>query len=161
MSGQRLPFEVLEARGKKHMTRAEAAARQAGEVRNPEPVKRLTAPKWLPEAQRPEFNRVAKELISLMPTMVSRLDGDTIATYCMARQAWLHATEAADAALAAQDLEDAQGWSLVQDRYFKMARSCAVDLGATISSRCRLVVPQKPETEPNPFEQLLKNRRQA
>ncbi len=161
MAGQRLPAAVVEARGNKHLTKAEAAQRRAGEVVNPEPVKRLAPPKWLPESQRPEFNRVSRELISLMPTMVSRLDGDTIAAYCMARQEWLHATSAANKALAAGNLEEAQGWSLVQDRYFKMARACAADLGATISSRCRLVVPQKADQAPNPFEEMLRKRRFA
>lgn len=161
MAGQRIPLEVIESRGAKHMGKAEAAQRRAQEVRNPEPVKRLAPPKWLPENQRDEFNRVAKGLISLMPSMVSRLDADTIATYCVARQEWLHATNHANKAIASGNLEEAQGWSLVQDRYFKTARACATDLGLTISSRCRLVVPQAEKPEENAFEALMKRRRDA
>lgn len=161
MAGQRLPLEVIEARGAKHMGKAETARRREAEIRNPEPVKRLMPPKWLPEEQRAEFNRVARELIALMPAMVSRLDADSIAAYCMARSAWLSASENAAAALTGSDLEGAQGWSLVQDRYFKIARSCASDLGMTISSRCRLVVPQTQEQPDNPLEQMLRQRKQA
>lgn len=32
-----------------------------------------------------------------------------------------------------------------QDRAFKQCRQCAVDLGMTISSRCKLVVPKTAE----------------
>ena len=33
----------------------------------------------------------------------------------------------------------------MQDKAFKQVRAAASDLGLTISSRCRLVVPQAPE----------------
>ena len=162
MAGQRLPFDVIEARGAKHMTKAEKAARQAGEVKSKEEIKRLTPPKWLPQSQREEFNRVSAALLKLMPTMVARTDADTIATYCMARTEWLHATKLVNAALTSGNLDDANGWGLVQDRFFKQARSCANDLGLTISARCRLIVPEKPPgTEDNPLMQLLERRRQA
>ena len=115
MAGQRLPFDVIEARGAKHMTKAEKAARQAGEVKSKEEIKRLTPPKWLPQSQREEFNRVSAALLKLMPTMVARTDADTIAAYCMARTEWLHATKLVNAALAAGNLDDANGWGLVQD----------------------------------------------
>ena len=160
MAGQRLPFDVIEARGAKHMTKAEKAARQAGEVKIKEEIKRLTPPKWLPQSQREEFNRVSAALLKLMPTLVARTDADTIATYCMARTEWLHATKLVNAALASGNLDDAKGWGLVQDRFFKQARACAGDLGLTISSRCRLVLPEgarKPK-EDNAFERLLRER---
>ena len=97
-----------------------------------------------------------------MPTLVARTDADTIAAYCMARTEWLHATKLVNAALASGNLDDANGWGLVQDRFFKQARSCAGDLGLTISARCRLIVPEKPlGTEDNPLMQLLERRRQA
>ena len=112
------------------------------------------------EDQRAEFNRIARALVQLMPRMIARTDADTIATYCMARQEWLSASARANAALSAGDLEGANGWGLVQDRYFKQARACANDLGLTISSRCRLVLPEgarKPK-EDNAFERLLRER---
>ena len=156
MPGQRLPFDVIEARGAKHMTKAEKAARRAGEVKSREEIKRLTPPKWLPQSQREEFGRVSSALLKLMPTMVARTDADTIATYCMARMEWLHATSRVNAALVSGNLDDANGWGLVQDRFFKQARAAANDLGLTISARCRLVVPEKPPgTEDNPFLQLI------
>ena len=51
-------------------------------------------------------------------------------------------------------------WSKVQERYFKQCRACANDLGLTISSRCRLVVPEAKESTPkaNKFKQFEKTR---
>ena len=49
------------------------------------------------------------------------------------------------------------GAAKLQDRYFKQASALARDLGLTISSRCKLVVPAKDE-EPkvNKFAQFRK-----
>ena len=160
MAGTRQPLEVVQAKGRKHLTKAEIAKRQAGEIKGDGDIKQLRAPEWLPESQRDEFNRVSRALIKLMPSMVSRIDGDTIATYCVARAGWLKATEWAKDALEHGFSESAKDWGVVQDRYFKQARSCANDLGLTISSRCRLVLPecaQKPK-EDNAFERLLRER---
>ena len=160
MPGPRQPLELLEAKGRKHLTRAERAGRAAGEVRGPGDIKRLIPPAWLTEGQRAEFNRVARIVVELMPSMVARTDGDTIATYCMARQEWLTATARVNQAMTAGDLEGANGWGLVQDRFFKQARACANDLGLTISSRCRLVAPKAPDSPAdNPLVRMLEQQR--
>lgn len=160
MPGPRLPFEVIEARGAKHMTKAEKARRKDSDIKSKEEIKRLTPPAWLPQSQRSEFNRVAAAILKLMPTMVARIDADTIASYCVAREAWYAATEQVTAALAEHNLKASDGWGLVQDRFFKQARSCANDLGLTISARCRLVVPEKPPAaEDNPFLKMMEERR--
>ena len=157
MPGPRQPLEVIEATGRKHLSKSERAQRAASEPRSSEPVKRLNPPAWLPKSQHCEFRRVAREIVRLMPQMVSRSDTETIATYCMARQEWLTATARANAALASGDLSAAQGWAQIQDRYFKQVRACANDLGLTVSSRCRMVVPVKDDIK-NPFEALIASR---
>ena len=48
MPGPRQPLEVLEGKGRKHLSKSERAEREAREVRPAEPVKRLFAPAWLP-----------------------------------------------------------------------------------------------------------------
>ena len=64
---------------------------------------------------------------------------------------------AAGEALDQGDQEKADGWSRIQDRYFKQARACANDMGLTVTSRCRLVVPGAGEQEEpeNQFLQLI------
>ena len=114
MAGTRQPLEVVQAKGRKHLTKAEIAKRQAGEIKGDGDIKQLRAPEWLPESQRDEFNRVSRALIKLMPSMVSRIDGDTIATYCVAREGWLKATEWAEVALENGDVDGAQDWGLAR-----------------------------------------------
>ena len=43
------------------------------------------------------------------------------------------------------------------ERHFKQARACANDMGLTVTSRCRLVVPDSPQKgeENNPFLALI------
>ncbi len=155
MPGTRLPIEVLDARGRKHMGKRERQAREDSQPKPSAAVKKLTAPKWLPEDLREDFNRIARALVDLMPRLIIRPDADTVANYCVVYAAWKSATNLANDALNREDLEDAQAWSLVQDRYFKQARACANDLGLTITSRCRLVVPEKENRgEENPFLKL-------
>jgi P27 family predicted phage terminase small subunit len=51
-----------------------------------------------------------------------------------------------------------EAWSKIQERYFKQCRSSANDLGLSISSRCKLVVPETKEEKPkeNKFKQFEK-----
>ena len=86
------------------------------------------------------------------------LDADTLGRYLVAQHQWIIATGEAEQALAQRDQEQADAWGRVQDRYFKQARNCANDMGLTVTSRCRLVVPEnvKQKTEDqNPFLQLI------
>ena len=160
MPGPRMPIEVLEARGRKHMGKQEMQEREDAQPKPSREVKRLTAPKWLPDNLRDDFNRIAGAIVDLMPRLVIRPDADTIANYCVIYEAWKYATQLANAALNDCNVDAAQTWSLIQDRYFKQARACAADLGLTITSRCRLVVPEREDRgEDNPFLRIREVKR--
>ena len=68
--------------------------------------------------------------------------------------------------LGKRDQENADAWGRIQERYFKQARNCANDMGLTVTSRCRLVVPdsgggrQRSEND-NPFLTLIEGGRTA
>ena len=49
-------------------------------------------------------------------------------------------------------------WAKIQERYFKQCRASANDLGLSISSRCKLVVPQPKTDKPkeNKFNKFKK-----
>lgn len=50
----------------------------------------------------------------------------------------------------------------MQNKYYSQCRECAGDLGLTITSRCRLVVPQnKDDDEDDPFLRVIEGRRNA
>ena len=131
MPGKRQPTDVVVANGRKHLSRSEEAERRAGEVRV-KPPKTAKAPKWLPEGLRKDFRALGKRLI---------------------------ATQETEAALRKRDSEAAEDWGRIQERYFKQARNCANDMGLTVTSRCRLVVPTAPEQRPedvNPFLSVIR-----
>lgn len=139
MAGARQPTAVVQANGRKHLTRAEVDARLDREVRAPT-AQKAKPPKWLPDDLRKDFRAIGKQLIAL--GIYSDLDADTLGRYLVAQDQWLTATEEVRCALEERDAKAAADWTNIQDKYFKQARNCATDLGLTISSRCRLVMPQ-------------------
>lgn len=165
MPGPRQPTDLVKGKGLKHLSKAEEAQRRSGEVSVARP-KTAKPPKWLPAALRKDFRSLGKRLIGA--GLYTDLDGDTLGRYLVAQHQWLMATQQAERALSARDpdtglpapdLEGADNWGRVQERYFKQARNCANDMGLTVSSRCRLVLPpsaaQQKGEEDNPFLYLI------
>lgn len=154
MPGTRQPTALVLAKGKKHLTKKEIAERESAEVQ-PQKPKSVKIPKWVPEDQKSTFRKIAKALIAL--NIYSDLDADTLGRYLIAQQCYLQAAAVAIDAMNRLSTKQAAEWSAIQDRYFKEARNCASDLGLTITSRCRLVIPDgMKEKEPeNPFLQLM------
>ena len=62
--------------------------------------------------------------------------------FLVARDRWLRADKLASAAIRDKDEKLAKEWTGVQASYFKQCRQCAEVMGLSISSRCRLVVPE-------------------
>ena len=157
MAGTRQPTDVVVANGRKHLSKTEEAERRGGEVKVPRP-KTIKVPKWVPEQLKGDFRRLGKQLLSC--GLYTDLDADTLGRYLVAQHQYLIATQETEKALAKRDQEEADSWGRIQERYFKQARNCANDMGLTVTSRCRLVVPnmgagqQKPEDD-NPFLQLI------
>lgn len=157
MAGTRQPTDVVVANGRKHLSKTEEAERRAGEVKVPMP-KTIKVPKWVPEQLKKEFRTLGKQMLSC--GLYTDLDADTLGRYLVAQHQYLIATQETEKALAKRDQETADSWGRIQERYFKQARNCANDMGLTVTSRCRLVVPnmgtgkQSPEDD-NPFLQLI------
>lgn len=154
MAGRRQPTDVVIANGKKHLSRSEEAERRAGEVKAPA-AKTAKPPKWLPEELKKDFRAIGKKLIAI--NLYSDLDADTLGRYLVAQREYLMATEYVLKAYQERDPEEVEDWSRIQDRHFKQARNCANDMGLTVTSRCRLMVPegtQKTEDD-NPMLRLI------
>ncbi|MEG0780342.1 MAG: phage terminase small subunit P27 family [Oscillospiraceae bacterium] len=162
MAGKRQPVELVIAKGKKHLTAEETDARLDAEIKVKAPVQ-VRTPTWLPRELSKGFLLLARQLVEA--GIFTRLDVDTLGRYVLAQQQYLSATNMAQKALVAQDVDGAKDWSAIQERYFKQCRSCAGDLGLTISARCRLVLPEgtgrgEEPDEDDEFSRRLK-RRQA
>ena len=157
MPGPRLPLEVLEGRGKKHLSKNEKAQRKAGDVKVKK-ASQVRAPVWLPEHLKDDFSKLGHDLLD-SGLDVSKLDWDTVGRYLVAQRQFTAAMRKVNDALDAEDVENVAAWGREQERCFKQARACANDLGMTITSRCKLVVQQRAESaEDNDFLKLLEAR---
>ena len=162
MSGRRQPTDVVLANGRKHLSQTEIAERRAGEVRLPRP-KKLKAPDWLPEYLKPEFKALAKQLLAA-DMGIAQLDADALSQYIVARRQYVAASRQVQDFLDQEKVEEAAAWSHLQEKYFKQARACAGDMGLTLSSRCKLVVPKRADDNPdysNPFLHLIQGGKAA
>ena len=142
MSGQRLPIEVLEARGAKHLTKDEIQERRESELK---PITdNIIAPSFLTKKQKNEFNRITEQLEKLK--IMGETDVDALARYIVANDFYINAVKQMRKPDVKNDPVKFESWAKIQERYFKQCRASANDLGLSISSRCKLVVP-KTDTE--------------
>lgn len=137
MARPRQPIELVMAKGKKHLTKKEIEERRSTEVKpcNDE----IIAPSSLTKKQKEEFYTIANQLDKLK--IMGETDVDTLARYIISKDLYLNACKMLRKKEIKNDLNMFINYSKIQDRFFKQCRMCAMDLGLTISSRCRLVVP--------------------
>jgi len=84
---------------------------------------------------------------------MSNLDVDTLARFITSKSMYL---KVMDKLLTMDPLHpDYMNLLSTQDKLFKQCRSTSMDLGLTISSRCKLVVPKKEEEKPKSEEEKL------
>ena len=137
MAGQRLPIEVVQARGSKHLTKAEIQERKEREIK---PVTDdIIAPDYLTKKQKDIFYKLASQLEKLK--IMGETDVDALARYIVANDSYVHATKQLRKSEVKNDPMKYESWSKIQERNLKMVRASANDLGLSISSRCKLVVP--------------------
>lgn len=162
MARPREPIALIQAKGKKNLTKAEIAERQASEVQPC--TDNIVAPSYLTAAQRKRFDVLAGQLKKIK--IMGETDCEALARYITA-QALYEQTVKDLRAIHKQKTKDMDATALVlwaelldkldkrQDRYFKQAQTAARDLGLTIGSRCKLQVPVKEETpKHNKFAQF-------
>lgn len=153
---QREPIDLILAKGKKHLTKEEIENRKNSEV-NTDDIKDVKAPSYLSKKQKNEFNQIAEKLLGI--GIMCELDEDCLARYLIAEENYLKFTKLLnkamkdksskkykdDAVMQSVLSNDIERYLIHQDRAFKQCNSCADKLGLTITSRCRLIVPQAPE----------------
>ncbi len=154
MAGQRLPLEVVEARGSKHLTKAEIQARREREIK---PITdNIIAPTFLTKKQTEEFYRIADQLKKLK--ILGETDVDALARYITAKAMYENAVKQMRKTEVKNNPVLFEKWLKIQDKLFKQCRSSANDLGLSISSRCKLVVPEGNKETPkeNRFKKFEK-----
>lgn len=152
---QRLPVEVVQARGSKHLTKAEIHERQEREIK---PITDgIIAPSYLTKKQKDTFYNISEQLQKLK--IIGETDVDALARYIVSNDNYIHATKQLRKSDVKNDPNLYDLWIRTQERSFKMVRASANDLGLTITSRCKLVVPgaNKDETpKENKFKKFEK-----
>lgn len=142
MAGQKQPIELVIAKGNKHLTKAEIEARRASEI---QPVTdNIIAPTYLTKKQRSEFDKYSKQLQKLK--IMGETDIDALARYVVSLDLYIKLSKQIAKKEVYSDPIVLDKYMKNQDRMFKQCRSSAIDLGLTISSRCKLVVPTPKET---------------
>ena len=150
----RRPIDLLLVEGKKNWTKAEIEQRRREEL-TVYGLDDVQAPDYLPESMKEEFDEIAAKLQSL--NIMTELDEDTLARYLIAKRQHLVLTKKLDQMLVSgEDVDETNKISIMLDKAFKQCRQSANDLGLTISSRCRLIVPKVEETPENKFLKFAK-----
>lgn len=150
MAGPRQPIELVEFKGKKHLTKAEKEERHARELKPC--TDEITAPAYLTGPQKKEFYRISAQLDKLK--IMGETDCDTLARYITAQALYEQAVKDLRTVQKQRpkgteaDMSTICKWASMleqldkrQERYFNQAQKAAAALGLTISSRCRLVAP--------------------
>ena len=142
------------------------------------PFKDVTPPDYLSAAQKKEFVAIASRLVEL--NIMTELDTDVLAQYCIAKTLYLDYSDQLKKVLAKKNAvhkwavidkiaascedeedmrklleailrrqrgDDASALMSLQDRAFKQCLACAKELGLTITSRAKMVVPKAPEED--------------
>lgn len=154
MAGPRLPLELVQARGSKHLTKAEIKERQEREIK---PITdNIIAPAYLTKKQTGEFYKIADQLKDL--NIMGETDVDALARYITAREMYENAVKQMRKKEVKNDPLLYEKWLKIQDKLFKQCRASANDLGLSISSRCKLVVPEAKKETPkeNKFKKFEK-----
>lgn len=144
MGRNKEPVDVILAKGKTAMSRETIERRRAEEVKVPFsdaiPPESLTL-----KAERDEFYRYAEMLQKC--DIMKTLDCDCLANYILARNAYWKYEKRLKKMRASGDIDELSRLSNLQDKAFKQWLSCAKELGMTIISRAKIVVPQAENAE--------------
>lgn len=158
MARPREPIQLIQAKGRSNLSKAEIEKRMATEVQPR--TDDITAPAYLTKAQKTHFVKLAGQLQKIK--IMGETDVDTLARYVVAEKQYEATTKHLRDLAKAEPDKDADDYlgrlalwydaqtaaAKLQDRYFKQASSAARDLGLTISSRCKLVAPAAATEEP-------------
>lgn len=134
------PVSLILAKGRTHLTRTDIERRMAEEIQVPftdvQPPDYLTG-----EKARTEFMGYAEKLLAI--GIFTELDVDTLARYILSKNLYLQYTaELTKMIQRHEDTREMRDLQNMQDKAFRQCHACAGALGLTITSRCKLTVPQ-------------------
>lgn len=150
------PIEVVIANGKKHLTKEEIEKRRAAELKVD--LVDIKIPEYLNDHQKEEFSILASKLKYLK--IMTELDEDALARYIVTREEYLQVDTMLQKELnkKRKDIGRLINIQTIHNRLLNQVKSLSSDLGLTISSRVKLVVPQEPpKPKENKFNKFINN----
>ena len=145
MAGARQPTALVELKGKKHFTKAELEERKNAEV--DADTDNIVPPDYLTEKQAGEFLALADELKRC--EIMTNLDCDALARFVVARSDYADYVKLMRSIPKTVDnLQELKEADKLKRGAFLDCNTAAKELGMTISSRCKLVIPKKEESKP-------------
>lgn len=169
MARPREPIDFVAAKGRKHLTEAEYEERKNAEVTAP--ADKIKPPAFLTKKEREKFEEIAEQLIGIK--IMTNLDCDVLARYVQAESEYVKITkqlkkvkfsvdkerEASEEKQLAEQYGRYDYLCKIQNRLMKACNENARELGLTISSRCRLVIPKADDEKPQ--NKFLKHTKRA
>lgn len=164
MARPREPIDLVVAKGRKHLTKAEYSSRKKSEITVP--ADDVKPPDFLSKKEKERFNEIAGQLLEI--GIMTNLDRDVLARYIRAVTEYEKITKRISKI---KFVPDKKRWTTeeeqlaeqtaeynylqkIQSRIEKQCNADARELGLTISSRCKLVMPEVKEEKPvNKFMQ--------
>ena len=145
MARPREPIKLIEYKGKKHLSKKEIEERKEQEI--DVPFTDIKPPKYLNKRQKKEFKEISDKLVKI--GIFTELDIDTLARHLQCKDLYLQYTEQLNQLLSTKPTEEEEDCYLdnigkiqrMQDTAFKQCQSSARDLGLTVTSRCKIVIP--------------------
>ena len=146
------PIALVELKGTNHLTKAEKEERAEAEISAP--ADSIVPPDFLTAKQKKRFNEIAADLQAI--GIMANIDAPALARYVVSEDQYEKLTRIVRKILSrTKDVPEYLSKLLTsQDKLFKQCRAAASDLGMTITSRCRIVIPKAPEKPKNPFDDL-------
>ena len=163
MAGRnKLPLSVIQGRGKSHhLTKDDIKKRQQQENTIKGFTDNIEPPKYLSVVQKREFTKIANELVRL--GIFSNLDVDALARYIDSKDQYIKLIKILRK-IKPTMVEEIEGreYVVANEAYTKLmrsknllineCRSAANDLGLSITSRLKLVIPKTEEKPKSEFE---------
>lgn len=138
------PVALLKWKGRNHRSKKEMAEREAAEIKVP--FTDVKPPDFLNgKHAREEFMEYAAMLKEI--GIFTALDVDCLGRYILSKALYLKYTALLTKLIAQEDLDELPKIQSLQDKAFKQCHTCASALGLTITSRCKLVIPERAKDE--------------
>jgi len=152
------PLQVILGNGRsKHLTKDDIKKRQKHEEKMRGPTENIEIPSYLTAAQKKEFAEIAEKLVAL--EIFSELDVDSLARYLDSKHQYLQLVKDIRKIKPTETVEQENGKKITianedypklqrtKNTLFNECRSAATDLGLTITSRLKLVIPSPSTVE--------------